>query len=132
MDAQDLALRRQVRLTGTVPKQNKRVLTEREVSELPTFALTPSDITETLKVAQAGSEGHVTLAIPEPALVKEKLPLHEENCAVCLEDFRAGEQVRRLACRHYFHLQCIDPWLTAQAATCPLCNYNVATDNMAA
>ncbi|KAI8323561.1 hypothetical protein GQ54DRAFT_332488 [Martensiomyces pterosporus] len=54
-------------------------------------------------------------------------PLHEENCAICLEDFAQDEQVRRLPCRHYFHVPCIDPWLSRRSATCPLCNYNVAT-----
>ncbi|PIA16852.1 hypothetical protein COEREDRAFT_80909 [Coemansia reversa NRRL 1564] len=52
-------------------------------------------------------------------------PLHEENCAVCLEDFVAGEQVRKLPCQHYFHIVCIDPWLMKRAATCPLCNFDV-------
>ncbi|KAJ2818598.1 hypothetical protein FBU31_005816, partial [Coemansia sp. 'formosensis'] len=58
--------------------------------------------------------------------LSHQTPLHEENCAVCLEDFNAGEDVRRLPCRHYFHIACIDPWLSERAATCPLCNYDVA------
>ncbi|KAJ2897282.1 hypothetical protein IWW38_001776 [Coemansia aciculifera] len=52
-------------------------------------------------------------------------PIHEENCAVCLEDFNAGDVVRRLPCRHFFHIACIDPWLSERAATCPLCNFVV-------
>ncbi|KAJ2841672.1 hypothetical protein J3B02_005818, partial [Coemansia erecta] len=51
--------------------------------------------------------------------------LHEENCAVCLEEFLAGDKVRQLPCRHYFHVLCIDPWLGKRSATCPLCNYDV-------
>ncbi|KAJ2081176.1 hypothetical protein GGI16_007512, partial [Coemansia sp. S142-1] len=58
--------------------------------------------------------------------LSDQAPLHEENCAVCLEDFHAGEDVRRLPCRHYFHIVCIDPWLSERAATCPLCNFDVA------
>lgn len=42
-------------------------------------------------------------------------------CAVCLEDVRAGEMVRQLpACRHLFHVDCVDTWLRAHR-TCPLC-----------
>ncbi|CAN6177946.1 unnamed protein product [Urochloa humidicola] len=42
-------------------------------------------------------------------------------CAVCLEDVRAGEMVRQLpACRHLFHVGCVDAWLRAHR-TCPLC-----------
>jgi hypothetical protein len=33
-------------------------------------------------------------------------------CAVCLEDVRGGETVRQVpACRHVFHVECIDMWL---------------------
>ena len=42
-------------------------------------------------------------------------------CAVCLEDVRRGEAVRRLpACGHLFHRDCVDMWLHAHT-TCPLC-----------
>ncbi|KAF8754844.1 hypothetical protein HU200_011381 [Digitaria exilis] len=42
-------------------------------------------------------------------------------CAVCLEDVRDGEMVRQLpACRHLFHVDCVDAWLRAHR-TCPLC-----------
>ena len=46
-------------------------------------------------------------------------------CAVCLEDVRRGEAVRRLpACGHLFHVECIDLWLRSHA-TCPLCRRDV-------
>ncbi|CAL5059131.1 unnamed protein product [Urochloa decumbens] len=42
-------------------------------------------------------------------------------CAVCLEDVRRGEAVRRMpACGHVFHKECVDMWLESHA-TCPLC-----------
>ncbi|CAL5042506.1 unnamed protein product [Urochloa decumbens] len=42
-------------------------------------------------------------------------------CAVCLEDVLTGEMVRQLpACRHLFHVGCVDAWLRAHR-TCPLC-----------
>ncbi|KAJ1822895.1 hypothetical protein LPJ56_000488 [Coemansia sp. RSA 2599] len=59
-----------------------------------------------------------------PPFLCESL-LHEENCAVCLEEFLVGDKVRQLPCRHYFHVLCIDPWLGKRSATCPLCNYDV-------
>uniref|UniRef100_A0A0E0KCR2 RING-type E3 ubiquitin transferase n=1 Tax=Oryza punctata TaxID=4537 RepID=A0A0E0KCR2_ORYPU len=42
-------------------------------------------------------------------------------CAVCLEDVRTGEMVRRLpACGHLFHEDCVDVWLRVHR-TCSLC-----------
>ncbi|PAN04985.1 hypothetical protein PAHAL_1G106800 [Panicum hallii] len=47
-------------------------------------------------------------------------------CPVCLEDVEAGEMVRQLpACRHLFHVECIDMWLHSHA-TCPLCRCQVS------
>ncbi|KAI9011495.1 hypothetical protein BC832DRAFT_550856 [Gaertneriomyces semiglobifer] len=44
-----------------------------------------------------------------------------ETCAICLGDFMDGEIIRTLPCAHYFHSECIDPWLMEQSTCCPLC-----------
>uniref|UniRef100_A0A0E0EP51 RING-type E3 ubiquitin transferase n=1 Tax=Oryza meridionalis TaxID=40149 RepID=A0A0E0EP51_9ORYZ len=50
---------------------------------------------------------------------------HQQQCGVCLGDFREGERLRRLPpCLHSFHIDCIDAWL-ATALTCPLCRAHV-------
>ena len=41
-------------------------------------------------------------------------------CAICIEEFALGETIRRLECSHVFHKECIDKWLTAGAAECPI------------
>ncbi|EOY07552.1 hypothetical protein QUC31_011267 [Theobroma cacao] len=46
---------------------------------------------------------------------------NEETCAVCLSDFKEGEQIRVLPdCLHIFHVACIDAWLNLHS-NCPLC-----------
>ena len=33
------------------------------------------------------------------------------QCSVCMEDFRLGEEVRKLPCDHHYHTECIEKWL---------------------
>ena len=33
------------------------------------------------------------------------------DCAVCQEKFSLDEEVRQLPCKHYYHFDCIEPWL---------------------
>ncbi|KAG0363034.1 hypothetical protein BGZ54_008373, partial [Gamsiella multidivaricata] len=47
-----------------------------------------------------------------------------DTCAVCLDEFSDGEEIRMLPCRHEFHCECIDPWLVRKSSTCPLCKYD--------
>ncbi|CAD5170664.1 brassinosteroid-responsive RING protein 1-like [Musa acuminata AAA Group] len=67
-------------------------------------------------------------------LIREALPVvrYEElgaagqhvgdSCVVCLYEFEAAEEVRRLSnCRHVFHRGCLDRWLEHHQRTCPLC-----------
>ncbi|XP_067393823.1 E3 ubiquitin-protein ligase RNF43 [Emydura macquarii macquarii] len=45
-------------------------------------------------------------------------------CAVCLEEFSEGQELRIISCAHEFHRECVDPWLE-QHHTCPLCMFNI-------
>ncbi|OIV93674.1 hypothetical protein TanjilG_16525 [Lupinus angustifolius] len=43
------------------------------------------------------------------------------ECAICLSEFSAGDEVRVLPhCGHGFHVACIDPWLGSHSS-CPSC-----------
>lgn len=50
------------------------------------------------------------------------------QCSVCWEDFKLAEPVRKLVCEHYYHTQCIVPWLQLHG-TCPICRKALNDDS---
>jgi len=48
----------------------------------------------------------------------------EDCCAICLDQLRDGDSIRELWCNHFFHVDCIDPWLLNKQS-CPLCKDEV-------
>ncbi|KAH7248408.1 hypothetical protein B0J15DRAFT_401116, partial [Fusarium solani] len=40
---------------------------------------------------------------------------------ICLEVLVDGDNVRRLKCKHLFHMSCIDSWFQKHHVDCPLC-----------
>ncbi|KAK4686245.1 hypothetical protein P7C73_g3884, partial [Tremellales sp. Uapishka_1] len=44
-----------------------------------------------------------------------------ERCLICLGDYEAEDQCRILNCRHAFHKDCVDQWLSQGRNSCPAC-----------
>ncbi|GIC85222.1 RING-H2 finger protein [Aspergillus udagawae] len=52
-----------------------------------------------------------------------------ERCLICLSDYEAAEELRQLTkCKHIFHRDCIDQWLTTGRNSCPLCRGQGVTE----
>lgn len=68
-------------------------------------------------------------ALPRVVVTKEDL-LDSTNskCSVCLDDFQPGSRATRMLCGHLFCTMCIREWLR-EANSCPVCRYELATDN---
>ena len=72
---------------------------------------------------QAGADSSRRAAAAKaPALTALDACTDHAQCAVCLEPWMVGDEVRTLPCLHRLHTACIDPWLR-QNATCPVCKY---------
>ncbi|KAD0410220.1 hypothetical protein E3N88_44305 [Mikania micrantha] len=77
-------------------------------------------LTEQLKLNRVFSYEHRLFADdPDPV---------NSNCVVCLNCFKDGEQVRKLACQHVFHKECFDGWLDYFNFKCPICRSPVVSD----
>ncbi|KAK4260763.1 hypothetical protein QN277_003840 [Acacia crassicarpa] len=53
-------------------------------------------------------------------------------CVVCRSEYKEGDQVRRLPCRHVFHGRCFDAWLHELKFNCPLCRSALVSDECVA
>lgn len=57
--------------------------------------------------------------------IQDWVPISNELCSICLDDFVHGEVVNVLPCGHGYHPDCIQPWLLHRAPYCPLCKKDV-------
>lgn len=48
----------------------------------------------------------------------------QPSCPVCNEDFEEGGIASQLPCSHFFHDECVRPWLNAKR-TCPICRFEM-------
>lgn len=67
-------------------------------------------------------------AMPTIQISQEHLGTDAAQCAVCKDEFELGAQVRQMPCKHMYHPDCILPWL-AQHNSCPVCRYEMPTDD---
>lgn len=44
-----------------------------------------------------------------------------DSCCVCLEEYKANDVLVLLPCKHKFHKECVEPWLTCRRRVCPMC-----------
>ena len=83
-------------------------LTKRELQEL----------TRVIPYRSVGGIGGVGRAEDEEG--EEEAP-----CSICLQEYEAGEKLRRLPCGHVFHRDCVDEWLLGESKLCPMCKSSV-------
>ncbi|KAF8054018.1 hypothetical protein N665_1355s0003 [Sinapis alba] len=67
--------------------------------------------------------------LPTVKVSKEDTLKSEMNqCAVCMDEFEDGSDVKQMPCKHVFHQDCLMPWLQLHNS-CPVCRYELPTDD---
>ncbi|WWC90394.1 uncharacterized protein L201_005329 [Kwoniella dendrophila CBS 6074] len=51
----------------------------------------------------------------------ELLDICADRCLICLSDYEAEDECRILNCRHGYHKECVDQWLSKGRNSCPAC-----------
>jgi len=44
-----------------------------------------------------------------------------ELCTVCMCNYGMGDKIKNLPCKHFFHVDCIVPYLSSYGQSCPVC-----------
>ncbi|KAG4955686.1 hypothetical protein JHK85_042066 [Glycine max] len=62
-------------------------------------------------------------ALPMVKLTQTHLA-SDPNCPICKDEFELDMEARELPCKHFYHSDCIIPWLRMHN-TCPVCRYEL-------
>ncbi|KEH29943.1 putative transcription factor C2H2 family [Medicago truncatula] len=66
-------------------------------------------------------QGLDSAAVKSLPMCEYKEDVKQPDCVICLEEFEVCEEVKMIPyCKHVFHAECIDTWLSAHV-TCPIC-----------
>ena len=85
----------------------------------------------------SASEVNITGTPPTSQMAIASLPVvnvqsedgeAEKDCPICTETFEHMEPATKLPCGHYFHRDCVVPWLKMHS-TCPSCRHELPTDD---
>uniref|UniRef100_A0A087XSM5 RING-type E3 ubiquitin transferase n=1 Tax=Poecilia formosa TaxID=48698 RepID=A0A087XSM5_POEFO len=66
------------------------------------------------------AEQEMISLLPSVCVSQEQIADCRLECPVCREEYSLSESVRKLPCHHFFHSDCIVPWLELHD-TCPVC-----------
>ncbi|KAG2241875.1 hypothetical protein Bca4012_084653 [Brassica carinata] len=74
--------------------------------------------------SKSAVDGLPTVKVSKDTTLKDEM----NQCAVCMDEFEDGGDVKQMPCKHVFHQDCLMPWLQLHNS-CPVCRYELPTDD---
>lgn len=56
-----------------------------------------------------------------PVVIVTNDNIFNDVCSICLEKYNYNDKLIELKCKHYYHYDCIYPWLFKESTKCPSC-----------
>jgi hypothetical protein len=109
---------------------------------IPTFLISSRDFQRLQPLLNteitSSSSSSTTVLRPDTASPETKNSLNISiftrhrhlTCTICCDDLELDSIVVQLPCLHYFHPECLQPWLERKNV-CPTCRYTLPSDNKA-
>lgn len=94
----------------------------RNVVDLQHRDLTPEDYELLLQLDSSVAPKTISQAVLSSivAVSTESADIIGELCTICMEVYQRLQSVKSLPCKHTFHAECIDMWLSFSSPNCPL------------
>lgn len=106
-----------------------------QIEALPTIVMEKGDTRSVKQIFDSmKDDSHVAVAAPATAASHQcgGLMTSYTECAICLCEFEAGDEITALPCGHVFHLTgCVREWLRNHARTCPTCRADICAPSCA-
>lgn len=112
---------------GHTRRNKMRPIDEPTVKELPTYKYCRSCDADGGCSSTSAQDGERAGGVMDTGADKE-----DDMCYICLEKYVDNDLIRVLPCRHKFHANCVDQWLTEVHRVCPLCRHDVSRRTAAA
>ncbi|XVE68154.1 hypothetical protein DITRI_Ditri09bG0046300 [Diplodiscus trichospermus] len=99
------------------------------MADIPTQSQEPPRVVFVMIQLGGGGVGEDIKPGPAPvskasieAMARIKVKESGNDCVICLEEFKVGEEAREMPCKHVFHSGCVEKWLQILGSG-PLCRF---------
>lgn len=118
-----------VQTGGHPPSPFRLAASDDQIEALPTFVMEKGETRSVRDIFVSMKDPDTDADQPNQDECGGLMTSYTE-CAICLSDFEAGDEITSLPCGHFFHLTgCVREWLRNHARTCPTCRADICASS---